>query len=265
MCTNTFSQINNIVSKENDLIQLYTKIGSFRGIEYDSLSYYSDKFSNDFIQFISKHPTTFRYPFKALTDSNICDIITSADGKLRIYSWDTQAGGTAFICRDIYQWESEGKVYIKVPEEGGEENTIGGFGSRIFTVKIHKVIYYLVASNQVYSHRENMQSISAYRIEGDKLIDTVNIFKNKKSKFNRIDVNFDFFSVSGRPERPVELITFDSKQNIIQIPVVTETGEVTDKDILYKLNGSYFEKIGIKNLARKIYPSPKRRKRILPN
>jgi len=96
-----------------------------------------------------------------------------------------------------------------------------------------------------------MQSISAYSIEGNKLVDTVKVFKTKTKKLNRIDIEFDFFSVVNRPERPLELITYDDKQEIIYIPVIGDKGQVTKKNLLYQLKGSYFEFIGIETGKRK--------------
>jgi hypothetical protein len=61
----------------------------------------------------------------------------------------------------------------------------------------------------------------------------------------RISVEFDFFSVVDRPERPLKLIKFDKTKTIIYIPVVYEDGKVTDKFIQYKFNGKYFEKYKI--------------------
>src|SRR4030095_503947 len=82
-------------------------------------------------------------------------------------------------------------------------------------------------------------------ITGDKL------FKTKRKKLNSINVEFDFFSVVDRPERPLELITYDDKQKIIYIPVVGDEGQVTKKNILYQLKDRYFEFIGIGTGVRK--------------
>ena len=58
-----------------------------------------------------------------------------------------------------------------------------------------------------------------------------------------ISVEFDFFSVVDRPERPVRVIKYDKSKKIIYIAIVHEDGKVTDKFIQYKFNGNYFEKI----------------------
>ena len=61
---------------------------------------------------------------------------------------------------------------------------------------------------------------------------------------NKIEAEFDFFSVVDRPERPLKLIKFE--QNKLYIPVVDEKGTVSKKFLVYQLNSNCFEYIGIK-------------------
>lgn len=243
-----FGQTAAISSQENNFVKLYSKLASFIQTDYDSISVYSDNFEKEFTSFIKNNPTTLDYPFKKLVDSNFCDVSTSSDGNFRIYSWDTWTGGTMHIFQEIFQWKDKGKVYTKVPNNGDVE---GFFCSKIFTVDINNKRYYLAVTNGIYSTKDGVQSISAYTIENGKLVDTVKLFKTKTKKLNSIDVEFDFFSVVDRTERPFELITYDDKQKIIYVPVVGDKGRVTKKNILYQLKGSYFEFIGIETGMRK--------------
>jgi len=112
-------------------------------------------------------------------------------------------------------------------------------------------MYYLAISNGIYSSKDASQSISVFTIDNNKLVDTVKLFRTKTKLLNSVDINFDFFNVVDRPERPLELITYDDKHKIIYIPVVNNKGQVTAKKILYQLKGSYFEFIGIETAQRK--------------
>lgn len=248
-CNKAFTQTRDITSKENKIVKLYSKLASFIQADYDSISFYSDKFENEFTSFIKNNPTTIGYSFKKLIDSNFCGIITSSDGNFRIYSWDTWTGGTMHIFKEIYQWKSNGKVFTKIPKY--EDGDAGSFCSKVFTVNIRNKPYYLAVSNGIFSTKDAMQSISAYCIEGNKLVDTIKLFKTKTKRLSSIDVEFDFFSVVDRPERPLELITYDDKQKIIYIPVVGDKGQVTKKNILYQLKDRCFEFIGIETGVRK--------------
>jgi hypothetical protein len=248
-CDKIIAQAGNIASQENKFVKLYSNLVSFIQADYDSISFYTDKFEKEFTSFIINNPNTLSYPFKKLIDSNSCDVITSSDGNFRIYSWDTWTGGTMHIFREIYQWKGNGKVFTYVPK--CKEGDAGAFCSKIFTVNINDTPYYLAVTNGIFSTRDAMQSISAYSIEDNKLVDTVKLFKTKTKKINSIVVEFDFFSVVDRPERPLELIIYDDKQKIIYIPVVGDKGQVTKKNILYQLKDRYFEYIGIETGMRK--------------
>jgi hypothetical protein len=242
-CQKGFAQTKSIALEENRLTKLYSKLVSFIHADYDSLSFYSNKFEKDFSSFIRNNPATMNYAFDKLIDSNICGVETSGDRNLRIYSWDTWTGGTMHFFKQVYQWNANGKVFTECPEY--EEGDAGGFCSKIFTVDINDKAYYLVVTNAILSTRDAMHSISAYTIVNNKLIDTVKLFKTKTKRLNSIDVEFDFFSVIDRPEYPVELIVYDNKLKIIYIPVVDNKAQVTKKNILYQLKDGYFEFIGI--------------------
>jgi hypothetical protein len=244
-----FSQTKDISSQETRFVKVYSSLLKSLGAGNDSTEFYSDKFSNDFSSFIKANPATLNHPFKKLIDSNYCFIKTSSDNNFRVYSWDTWTGGTMHFFNEIYQWKDNGKVFTKVPKH--EEGDAGSFCSKIFTVNIKNKVYYLTISNGIYSTKDASQSISVYTIDNDKLIDTVKLFKTKTKRLNRIDVEFDFFSVVERPERPLELITYDDKQKIIYVPVVGDKGRVTNRNIQYQLKDKYFEFIGIESGKRK--------------
>ena len=245
----SFSQKNDLLSNEIQFIKLYSKLLSFPQENYDSVSYYAEKFENEFAQFIKNNPTTIDYSFKNIIDSNICWVKTSSDKNFRIYSWDSWTGGSMHIFKTIYQWKSNGKVFSSFPQYA--EGDPGSFCSNIFTVSINNQFFYLAITNGVFSNKDMMQQISTYNIKENQLIDTTKIFKTKTKKLNNISVEFDFFSVADRPERPLELISYDEKKKIIYIPLVNNNGKVSNKNILYQLKGGYFEFIGFENGKRK--------------
>jgi hypothetical protein len=248
-CEKVTAQISKIESEETRIAKIYSKLVSFIQSDYDSTGFYSDKFDKEFTGFIKANPATLDYPFRKLIDSNFCGIHTAGDKHFRIYSWDTWTGGTMHIFKSIYQWKVNGHTFTRSLEYEEEDAT--GFCSKIFTVDINRKLHYLVVTNYILSTKDAMQSISVYTIDGNSLIDTVKLFKTRTKALNTIDVDFDFFSVVDRPERPLELITYDEKQKIIYIPVVDEKGQVTKKNILYQLKGSYFKYIGIETGKRK--------------
>ena len=239
----SFTQTKEISNIEKNLVKIYDKLTSFEQDNYDSIGFYSNKFDKEFSDLIENTPETIDYPFNELIKNNPHFVKTSNDGNFRIYSWDTEMGGTMHFFKNIYQWKSNGKVFTQIPyDEGGDARS---FCSDIFTIDINKKTYYLAITNAIFSTKDAMQSIAAYTITDNKLDSTVQLFKTKTKELNSINVEFDFFCFVDRPERPVKLITYDDKQKIIRIPVVNKKGKVTKKNILYQLKNQKFEFIRI--------------------
>lgn len=244
-----YAQASVSTQEEKKLVSLYSRIIKSMEAGNDSTEYYSGKFNGEFINLIKTNPATMSYPFQRLADSNFCYIKTSSDGNFRIYSWDTWTGGTMHIFKEIYQYKDNGKIFTKMPK--GEEGEPGSFCSKIYTIPVKNKTYYLPISNGVFSTKDVSQSVSVYFIDNNKLIDTAKLFHTKTKRLNSIDVEFDFFSVVDRPERPLELITYDESQKILYIPVVNDKGAVSNKNLLYQLKDDHFEYIGIETGKRK--------------
>jgi len=228
---------------ELDLFEASNKLYSFNYGSFDSIEKYCEQLRNKTIEALSKNPATLKYPFKMLIDSNAFEIVTSEDSLFRIYSWDKWTGGTWHFYDIIYQFSSKGKVYTEplVLEEGDG----GAFYSEIFTLKNGTKTYYLAVSNASFSSKDAVQSIEIFSIENGVLNKNVKLIKTGEGMIGSISVEFDFFSVVDRPERPLKLIKYDKNKKIIYIPVVYEDGKVTNKFIQYKFNGKYFEKYKI--------------------
>lgn len=246
VCNKTFAQTKQLTVAENRLVKLYSQLFWLGRTDMDDVELRSREFQTAFTDLVIKTPATLDYPFQKLSDSGFCRIETSEDKKFRIYSWDTWTGGTMHEFRTIYQWSDNGKVDAK--PQSLDENDPGSFVSQIYAVNVTGKQYYLAITNAIYSSKDSRQSLQVFTINNGHLVDTVKLFKTKTKTLNRIDVDFDFFSVVNRPERPLKLITYDSKQQIVYIPVVDGTGKVSNKNIVYQLKGSgYFEFVGIEN------------------
>jgi len=232
------SQSAELPHEEAKLVCLYAMLVNNIEVNLDSTHYYSGKFGKELKKYITKTPTSLEYPFQRLKDSNYCDIATSTDGKLRIYSWDTWTGGSMHFFNQIIQYKDSGQIFTKIPRYG--EGDPGTFCSAIYTVAIKGKTYYLAIQNRVYSNKDASQSVSVLTINNRQLLDTVRLFKTKKKMLNKIDVEFDFLSVVDRPERPLALITYDDRQKIVRIPIVNDKGQVTRRNMRYQLKDGYF-------------------------
>jgi hypothetical protein len=187
-----------------------------------------------------------RYKFSEL--DKLMHIVTSDDGRFRIYSWDTEDGGTMHNFSRVYQYQAaDGKVYSKT-DEGKEEGDPGSFVYDIYTVEAGKGAVYIVCSTFIGSTQDHSQSADLYKIEGNKLNNQVRLIKTRSGLTDTLNFGYNFFSVVDRGERPIRLISFDKKTKTLKIPVVIEdkefrNGRVTNRFINYRFDGTYFVKV----------------------
>ena len=68
-----------------------------------------EKANDDFAKLLFEDTCTFYYNFPFVTDSTeIVNIAASDDENVRIYSWDTQLGGTMVCWGNVIQYRSNG-------------------------------------------------------------------------------------------------------------------------------------------------------------
>lgn len=191
----------------------------------------------------TKLASTLKYKFSELDE--LTSIATSDDGKLRVYSWDQEDGGTMHRFARVYQYQgADGKVY-SIAEAAPEEGMGRGFVTDIFAVDAPEGKIYVVCSTFIGSTKDHSQSADLYRIEGASLNDKVRSFKTGSGLTNTLRFEYDNFSVIDRSDRPEKLITFDKETKTLKIPVVIKDkeypdGRVTDRSISYRFDGKYF-------------------------
>jgi hypothetical protein len=210
---------------------------------YDSLVKANIDFQNALVKIASTYPTTLKYDFTFLKDSGLT-IATSGDHRLRIYSWDSELGGSAHNYLTVFQFQGAHGVQANATDTTAniEESGFGGFYTPIYTLNTPVRTYYLVVAHHILSHRDITQGVETFCINNGSLDGSVKLFKTKTGLHNGITFDFNFFSVVNRPERPIQLIEFDSVHPSIRIPVVLEDGSVTNRSIIYRWTGHYFER-----------------------
>jgi hypothetical protein len=241
----------NMSAVERSLLANYRRINYWKSYagddekvdKFDSLEKANIIFQKALVNMASNYPGSLTYDFKLLRDSGLT-IETSNDHHFRIYSWDSEEGGTMHIFLNVYQWIGEQHVYAKASDSsGGKDGIAGVFCTPIYTFYTPGRTYYLVINHAIFSTKDESQDIQAFCINKRSLNDSVRIFKTQTGLQNAIGFEFDFFSVVDRPERPIQLIDFDITNKIVKIPIVFENGTVTNRWIRYKWTGKYFERI----------------------
>lgn len=192
----------------------------------------------------TKSVSTLKHKFSEL--DKYLYLATSEDGKFRIYSWDTEGGGSMHFFETVYQFQDkDGNVYSK--SSNLQEGDAGAFVSGIFDIDTQNGKVYLARFSSILSNKDAYQSINLFKIEGASLDDKIKLIKTKSGLTNTLGFGYDFFSVVDREERPIKLILYDKETKTIKIPVVIvdkefSSGRVIGKFINYKFDGTYFLK-----------------------
>jgi hypothetical protein len=174
-------------------------------------------------------------------------VATSDDGKLRIYSWDMQTGGTMHDYDAVFQFAGKsGKLRTWVPSR--DDESAGPFYTAIFQLATPSGPIYLAASTFIGSTSLNGQALTAMRINRERLDTRAKVIRTVSGPTNSVSFAYDFFSVADKKERPILLFEFDKVRKEFRFPIViedaeTRLGRVTDKFITYRFNGTYFVKV----------------------
>jgi hypothetical protein len=132
-------------------------------------------------------------------------------------------------------------VYSATFSDTNEEGDPGSWYSNIYTLKSQGKTYYLGLCHAVYSTKDLYQGIKVFSIRNNSLRTDTKLIKTKTGMENELGFGFDFSSVVEKPERPFLLIRYDAASKTLSLPVVLESGRVTDKRIVYQFTGQYFE------------------------
>lgn len=211
----------------------------------DKLSKENEIFEKKLLKY-TKRLSTLKYKFSEL-DKHIY-ISTSGDNKFRIYSWDTETGGTMHDFTNVYQYQGKnGRAHSYSPDSD-DETGAGGFVSDIFTLDTATGKVYLARFSSILSTSLAYQSIGLFSIENNSLNGNIKLIQTTSGMQNSLGFQYDFFSVVDREERPIKLILYDKQTKTIKLPVVIEdkdnpNGRVTGRFIVYKFNGKYFVKV----------------------
>lgn len=238
----------NLDNQEQKITAVYARLQrNGQDGKADSTLYYTRLFTRNFSKLIKDHPMTMKYPFDMIKEKNYLQIATSGDGNLRLYSWDTWTGGSMHRYSTLYQWRSGSKVMSKLSDAVNEKDP-GSFVSDIHSLRHNNKTYYLVITNAVFSGRDARQSITAYTINKGTLIPAAGFFVTGNKQSDKIDLDFDFFSVIDRPERPLKLINFNTEKQVLNIPITDKDDRITNHYKQYTFKDG---RLRLKVLARK--------------
>jgi hypothetical protein len=231
---------------EDDLLKSFNRIDhwyqktnntTYVASASDSLFQANDAFARKLEHYGGKFSSTLTYPFNLLKKD--LDIPTSSNGLFRIYSWDTETGGTQHFFENVFQYKSGTKTTAEIDTLKSE-----GYANyqKIYTLKVNGKSYYLAIYLFIESSKYAGNGIHVYTIKNGELI-SPNLIKTHSGLHNDLSYEYDFGSVVDVDYEKRPRPYFDEKTKIIYLPLVDGNGQMTKRFILYKFTGQYFERV----------------------
>ena len=222
-------------------------------------SYFSYRMPNyELIDFLLKEPNALNYDFPKLRKTDyINGIVTSDDGNLRFYYWDTGMGGTMIDWGNVCQFRS-GKTIktlygnvldFEANEESEEIDDVWNPGCAVLGIstitKTNSEKIYLVKTYFRESSAWGYRAITAVKIE-DGSLKPANVFSIHGESTYVVGVEYnipDWFFKANVKQGWDWVISFNNATNTLYIPA--EDGYMTDRYTLYKFDGEKMNEIGV--------------------
>jgi hypothetical protein len=236
---------------ETDISTSFYKIGYWHGYRFshgeDTTVNASDSgwkantiFREKLKNYASKYPFTLNLRFHDL-DSSSLTILTANDRLFRIYSWDTNTGGTMRHFEDVFQYKWGAKVSAILKADTDEANRQYNYNySKLYTLKANGNTYYLAIYQGQFSGKDRTEGIQVFAIENGKLNENVNLIKTADSLSSKLYYYYNIFTVA---DGISPNISYNEALKTISLPVVAQHGKMTNARVSYKFNGKYFEKV----------------------
>lgn len=233
---------------ENDLLKTFKKIDYWYFEKRqndttmtwsDSLDAANDKYAAKLRFYADGYPSIFdiRANYKPDKSLGLC----SDDGRLWIYSWDTNLGGTQHIFESVIQYR-QGPRIITIVDTAKSDAEYTYDYDKIFMLKIGQKNYYLATYYGILGLNARLEGIRVFAIENGKLNEKVRLIKTKKGLTNKLSYRYDQ-SLTNSDIMSETSLEYDPNEKTIRFPVVTGDGKVTGEVIRYKFTGKYFEKV----------------------
>jgi hypothetical protein len=220
---------------ETDLLKVFKKISASSESSVD----YNAQFANKLKKYAVQNPETINQKFSKLIANGLL-ISKATDGNLRIYSWDTNGGGTMHFFESVFQYKVGEKTYAIIDKPMTDGDNRPNY-TNIYTFNVNGETYYLCSFIEIGSTKDWSGGVQCFTIKDGKLNTNAKIIKTKSGLKSEIHYGYDFRSVVDWKVRPI--ILFDDKTNTLQIPLVDGNYKMTHKFITYQFTGQYFERV----------------------
>lgn len=251
-----------LVSKPADMEEVYQELGfTYLTIEeaerkivakLDSLYATDDGYSiyrmhNDELRvLVHNDPASFTYDFPLMQEKEYVSILTSDDGNLRLYYWDTGEGGTMIDWGNFCQFRSDDNIYVyecgitEIEYTENDEFITGCAVWGLYTVQSDKGETYYLAHTYVREMSDlGYAEITPVKIEKNRLV-PVGLFGelgwNPTAREYSIG---DWYFKTNLGEGWDWIYRYDADTRTLYIPKQRDM-EMTDQYNLYTFNGEKF-------------------------
>jgi hypothetical protein len=224
-----------------DRLQHHQGKYSMRNGSFDSLIVENRLFKAKLLQYTTEEASTFTFAFDSLR--KYIYITNSDDNKLRVYSWHTGDSESMCFYNNIYQYQSGSNIFSTTLTEDDAYNPRGYF-TDIQSLKRDSDTVYLGYFHAFYSPKDFSDSYETFRIEGDKLQDSIPIFKvkNVAHRDTVLSSLFVLFNpITTKNWKKNHLLFLDSKKKILKVRQTDSDGNILHKNTSYSFNGKEFE------------------------
>ena len=199
------------------------------------------------LKYTESQPKTLYFEFNDLEEKQL-QISTSKDGLFRIYSWNTELGGTMKIFKNVFQYKGLKKVYSQNLISDSDEDGNSDYRYEIIDqVTTGKKAYYVVQCVFIGSTALFYHKIKIFSISNNVLNENSKLIKTKTGLKNEVGYEIDLSSSVNARSEPIDMefyqIQYDLKKKIITLPLIYKDGKLTKSKIKYQFKGQYFEKL----------------------
>lgn len=233
-----FSQNEN--AEENDLLKIFQEIKDSRtedNTASEEVINANDHFTKALLTTLKNNPELIQYPFKKLINAHL-KILTSSNGKVRLYYWDDNLGGTMRKYRIILQTQpAPSKQTVMLWNDNGP------FINNLYTLKSGPNTYYLTSNTHIGSTAVRFETMRAHQLDSNGYLKDARIIKTTEGITNMLGVDLDYSASVNRALNYINTKTsFNNATKELFIPLILGNGKITSRKIVYKFNGAFFEK-----------------------
>ena len=230
--------------------------------EYDSSRKEMIPITNTaFIKYLVDNPHSLDYSFNKLQEETEISIETSEDGNFRVYSWDSYCGGSMPMYTNIFQYRSDGKVYINglgliddiginIPQYYQvyeDEDIVGSnvVGLITFNSSDSSVCYLLKTDDKI-MHNCALLGLQAVKIQKGQIVSAPIFFTEEDGVSDKLSIEYspiEWFYKNNNNENLNRNFEFEKPNQILYVPYSVE-GNLVDRYKLFYFDGSVFRPKG---------------------